>query len=317
MTARMLNAQIHDIAQGGIALMDGQGWFHEPEQVGMESAWNKIRFNKTFGELIEWDFDQYTPQVVVVAIGQNDNHPFDYMEEDYMCEKAVLWREHYTTLLKNLRQVYPKASIVCCTTLLEHDGSWDKAIDDVVVSLDVFREKFICNLDACKGQCCIEGDAGAPLEEEEVAKLEKVLPVIWDQLSPQAREIIDRQGVCYTDQDGDLVTSIVNGKDCVFTCYDEKGCCYCAIEKAYRDGKVDFYKPVSCHLYPIRVGNYGPYKAVNYHRWDVCKAAVILGQKENVPVYKFLKEPLIRKFGEAWYNEMESVAEELRKSNHI
>lgn len=190
-------------------------------------------------------------------------------------------------------------------------------IDDVVVSLDVFREKFICNLDACKGQCCIEGDAGAPLEEEEVAELEKVLPVIWDQLSPQAREIIDRQGVCYTDQDGDLVTSIVNGKDCVFTCYDEKGCCYCAIEKAYRDGKVDFYKPVSCHLYPIRVGNYGPYKAVNYHRWDVCKAAVILGQKENVPVYKFLKEPLIRKFGEAWYNEMESVAEELRKSNQI
>lgn len=190
-------------------------------------------------------------------------------------------------------------------------------IDDVVVSLDVFREKFICNLDACKGQCCIEGDAGAPLEEEEVAELEKVLPVIWDQLSPQAREIIDRQGVCYTDQDGDLVTSIVNGKDCVFTCYDEKGCCYCTIEKAYRDGKVDFYKPVSCHLYPIRVGNYGPYKAVNYHRWDVCKAAVILGQKENVPVYKFLKEPLIRKFGEAWYNEMESVAEELRKSNHI
>ena len=190
-------------------------------------------------------------------------------------------------------------------------------IDDVVVSLDVFREKFICNLDACKGQCCIEGDAGAPLEEEEVAELEKVLPVIWDQLSPQAREIIDRPGVCYTDQDGDLVTSIVNGKDCVFTCYDEKGCCYCAIEKAYRDGKVDFYKPVSCHLYPIRVGNYGPYKAVNYHRWDVCKAAVILGQKENVPVYKFLKEPLIRKFGEAWYNEMESVAEELRKSNHI
>ena len=190
-------------------------------------------------------------------------------------------------------------------------------IDDVVVSLDVFREKFICNLDGCKGQCCNEGDAGAPLQEKEVAELEKVLPVIWDQLSPQAREIIDRQGVCYTDQDGDLVTSIVNGKDCVFTCYDEKGCCYCAIEKAYRDGKVDFYKPVSCHLYPIRVGNYGPYKAVNYHRWDVCKAAVILGQKENVPVYKFLKEPLIRKFGEAWYNEMESVAEELRKSNHI
>ena len=121
--------------QGGIALMDGQGWFHEPEQVGMESAWNKIRFNKTFGELTEWDFNQYTPQVVIVAIGQNDNHPFDYMSEDYMCEKAILWREHYTKLLKKLRQVYPKASIVCCTTLLEHDSSWDKAIDDVVVSM--------------------------------------------------------------------------------------------------------------------------------------------------------------------------------------
>lgn len=136
MTARMLNAQIHDIAQGGIALMDGQGCFHEPEQVGMESAWNKIRFNKTFGALTEWDFNQYTPQVVVVAISQNDNHPFDYMSEDYMCEKAILWREHYTTLLKNLRQVYPNARIVCCTTLLEHDSSWDKAIDDVVVSMD-------------------------------------------------------------------------------------------------------------------------------------------------------------------------------------
>lgn len=130
-----LNAQIHDIAQGGIALMDGQGWFHEPDQIGMESAWNKIRFNKTFGELTEWDFNQYTPQVVVVAIGQNDNHPFDYMSEDYMCEKAILWREHYTEFLKKLRQVYPKASVVCCTTLLEHDSSWDKAIDDVVVSM--------------------------------------------------------------------------------------------------------------------------------------------------------------------------------------
>ena len=146
-------------------------------------------------------------------------------------------------------------------------------IDNVVVSLDVLREKFVCNLDACKGECCIEGDAGAPVELEEVEKLEEVLPVVWDELSPEARAVIDKQGVVYTDRDGDLVTYIVNGKDCVFTCYDEKGYCYCAIEKAYRGGKTDFYKPVSCHLYPIRVGNYGPYQAVNYHRWDVCKAA--------------------------------------------
>ena len=186
-------------------------------------------------------------------------------------------------------------------------------IDDVVVSLDVLREKFVCNLDACKGECCIEGDAGAPVELDEVEKLEEVLPVIWDELSPEACAVIDKQGVVYTDEEGDLVTSIVNGKDCVLTCYDEKGYCYCAIEKAYREGRCDFYKPVSCHLYPIRVGDYGPYKAVNYHRWDVCKAAVLLGQKENVPVYKFLKEPLVRKFGEDWYKELENVAEELRK----
>jgi hypothetical protein len=185
-------------------------------------------------------------------------------------------------------------------------------IDDTIISLDVFKEKFLCNLDACKGECCIEGDAGAPLEESEVDQLKKVLPVIWKDLSPEAQTVIEKQGVCYKDEDGDLVTSIVNGKDCVFTCYDEKGCCYCAIEKAYRDGKVDFYKPVSCHLYPIRVQNYSEFRAVNYHRWSVCKAAVLLGEKEDVPVYKFLKEPLIRKFGEEWYTELEIAAEELK-----
>lgn len=190
-------------------------------------------------------------------------------------------------------------------------------IDDVIVSLDVFREKFLCDLHACKGECCIEGDAGAPVELEEVEKLEEVLPVIWDDLAPEAQEVINRQGVVYTDEEGDLVTSIVNGKDCVFTCYDEKGYCYCAIEKAYREGKCNFYKPISCHLYPIRIGDYGPYKAVNYHRWDVCKAAVLLGKKENLPVYKFLKEPLIRKFGAEWYQELENVAKELEAQHLI
>ncbi|MGL5980923.1 MAG: DUF3109 family protein [Phocaeicola sp.] len=190
-------------------------------------------------------------------------------------------------------------------------------IDDVVISLDVIREKFICNLDACKGICCIEGDAGAPVEEEEVTKLEEVLPIVWDQLSTAARAVINKQGVVYTDEEGDLVTSIVNNKDCVFTCYDEKGYCYCAIEKAYREGKTDFYKPISCHLYPIRVGDYGPYKAVNYHCWDICKAAVLFGQKENVPVFKFLKEPLVRKFGAVWYEELENVAEELKEQGLV
>ena len=183
-------------------------------------------------------------------------------------------------------------------------------IDDVIVSFDIFKEKFYCDINACKGECCIEGDAGAPLESKEVELLEKVLPAIWDDLSDEAKDIINKQGVCYKDVDGDLVTSIVNGKDCVFTCYDDKGYCLCAIEKAYRNGKTNFYKPISCHLYPIRVGKYGPYKALNYHRWNVCKAAVLLGEKKNTPIYKFLKEPLIRSFGEEWYTELEIAAKE-------
>ena len=184
-------------------------------------------------------------------------------------------------------------------------------IDDVIVSFDIFKEKFYCDINACKGECCIEGDAGAPLESKEVELLEKVLPAIWDDLSDEAKDIINKQGVCYKDVDGDLVTSIVNGKDCVFTCYDDKGYCLCAIEKAYRNGKTNFYKPISCHLYPIRVGKYGPYKALNYHRWNVCNAAVLLGEKKNTPIYKFLKEPLIRSFGEEWYTELEIAAKEL------
>lgn len=184
-------------------------------------------------------------------------------------------------------------------------------IDDVIISFDILKEKFCCNTSLCKGECCIEGDAGAPLEDEEVILLEKALPAIWNDLSDRAKEIIKQQGVCYRDEEGDLVTSIVNGKDCVFTCYDEKGNCLCAIEKAYREGKTGFYKPISCHLYPIRIGKYGQYTALNYHRWDVCKAAALLGNKENIPVYKFLKEPLIRKFGKEWYAELEIAAKEL------
>ena len=192
------------------------------------------------------------------------------------------------------------------------DFSLFKDTDLLPIGFDDFSDMHHLNGQG-KGECCIEGDAGAPVELDEVEKLEEVLPVIWDELSPEARAVIDKQGVVYTDEEGDLVTSIVNHKDCVFTCYDEKGYCYCAIEKAFRAGKTDLYKPISCHLYPIRIGDYGPYKAVNYHRWNVCKAAVLLGQKENLPVYKFLKEPLVRKFGEEWYKELEIAAEELQR----
>lgn len=135
LTARKLKAQIHDIAQGGIALMDKEGWFHEPEQIGMETAWNKVRYNTTFGEMSEWDFSLYTPQVVIVAVGQNDCHPVNYMKEDYCQPKSKKWREHYMNFIKNLRVVYPKAKIICCTTLLNHDKSWDNAIKQVVKAI--------------------------------------------------------------------------------------------------------------------------------------------------------------------------------------
>lgn len=190
-------------------------------------------------------------------------------------------------------------------------------IDDTIISMDCLSEKFCCDLEACKGACCIEGDAGAPVELDEVAELEEALPKVWNELSASAQAVIDRQGVVYTDRDGDLVTSIVNGKDCVFTCYDDKGNCFCALEKAYREGRSKFYKPVSCHLYPIRLKKIGDMTALNYHRWDVCRMAVEKGKQLNLPVYRFLKEPLIRRFGEAWYEELEKAVEELKEQGYL
>lgn len=183
-------------------------------------------------------------------------------------------------------------------------------IDDTIISFDIIEEAFICDLAACKGICCVEGDSGAPVEPDEIEELQKALPHVWDDLSPKAQALINEQGVVYVDEDDEYVTSIVDGKDCVFTCYDDKGYCLCALEKAYREGKINFYKPISCHLYPIRVAKYREFRAVNYNRWSVCKAAVLLGKKENVKVYQFLKEPLIRKFGAAWYEQLENAAKE-------
>lgn len=186
-------------------------------------------------------------------------------------------------------------------------------IDDAIVALDIIEENFLCDLSACMGECCVEGESGAPLEKEEVAVLEEILPLVWDDLSPEAQKVIQKTGVAYKDTDGEMVTSIVNGKDCVFTYYDEKGICKCAIEKVHKEGKTDFYKPISCHLYPIRLQKYRDFTAVNYHRWSVCKAAVALGNKEGLKIYQFLKTPLIRKFGEAWYNELCIAVDEYKK----
>lgn len=185
-------------------------------------------------------------------------------------------------------------------------------IDDTIVSFDLFDEYFICDLASCKGICCIEGDAGAPLELEEVAIIEDLLPVIWDDLSEKSKEVIHQQGVSYIDWDDEPVTSIVEGRECVFTYTDKSGCCKCAIEKAYREGKTDFYKPISCHLYPVRLQKYDDFLAVNYHKWDVCECARILGKKTKLPLYQFLKEPLIRRFGSKWFEQMELAQIELK-----
>lgn len=182
-------------------------------------------------------------------------------------------------------------------------------IGNTLISLDLIERFFCCNLDACHGECCIEGEAGAPISKEEYNKLKEILPIVWDDLLPAAKEVINESGVGYIDSDGDLVTSIVDGKNCVFTCYGEGGMCYCAIEKAYREGRTDFYKPISCHLYPVRLTEYPDFTAINYHRWKICKAAEVLGRKEGIRLYQFLKDPLIRRFGKDWYDELVTACE--------
>lgn len=182
-------------------------------------------------------------------------------------------------------------------------------IDDKLVSLDLIERFFLCDLSYCKGACCVEGDAGAPLEKAEFDLLRKILPEVWDDLSPEAQSVINKQGVGYIDQEGEVVTSIVDGKNCVFTYYDNKGVCKCAIEKAYHEKRIDFYKPISCHLYPVRVARYKDFQAVNYHRWKICAAAELFGKQEGIPIYRFLREPLIRKFGQAWYDELDHCAQ--------
>lgn len=177
-------------------------------------------------------------------------------------------------------------------------------IDDILVSSDIFTEEFCCDLDACKGICCVEGDAGAPVTLDEIGGIEDALDTVWDDMSASAQAVVDKQGVAYTDRDGDLVTSIVGGKDCVFTCY-EGDCCLCALERAYRSGKTGFCKPISCALYPIREKRLGnDMIALNYNRWDVCRDAVKKGRELHLPVYKFLKEPLIRRFGAEFYEKL-------------
>ena len=186
-------------------------------------------------------------------------------------------------------------------------------IQNTLVSLDVIEKEFCCELDTCRGCCCVEGDAGAPVSDEEVAEIEQILPILLPDMTKEAREVVAKQGISYLDPSGERVTSIVNDKDCIFARTDHNGWCYCLIEKAYNAGKIGFKKPISCHLYPIRLTRVGNYTGVEYHRWDICHCARQLGKKKHIPLYQFLREPLVRRFGEAWYAELELTASEWKK----
>ena len=177
-------------------------------------------------------------------------------------------------------------------------------IDDKIISDEVINMHFMCDLKACSGNCCVEGDEGAPLEEEEIGIIEDALDDIVPYMRTEGLEVVDRHGVFDYGMDGDYVTPLVNDKECAFV-YFENNISFCAIEKAHREGKIDFVKPISCHLYPIRITKFQDFEAVNYHEWPICSPALKHGKSLGIPMYKMLKEPLIRKYGSDWYQKLE------------
>lgn len=182
-------------------------------------------------------------------------------------------------------------------------------IGRTIVSRDIFEEYFLCDLEKCRGACCVEGDSGAPLTPEEAGYIERDYPEFMSFLPEKHREEIERSGFSVIDNDGDLVTPLVGQKQCAYSFYDDRGILKCAIEKAYHEGKTQFRKPVSCHLFPIRITEYKRFDAVNYQQLEICKPGVLCGKSAKLPLYKFLKEPLIRKYGEEWYQDLEAAVD--------
>ena len=177
-------------------------------------------------------------------------------------------------------------------------------IENTCISDDVAEQFFVCDLNACKGACCVEGDVGAPLEDAELPIMKRIYPFVKPYLSADGIKAIEEQGVYTIDHEDDYVTPTIGNRECAYAIYDEAKMLKCGIEQAYLDGKIDFQKPISCHLYPIRITKYDQYEALNYDRWSICSAACKLGQSLGVPVYKFLKTPLIRKYGPKWYAQL-------------
>ncbi len=186
-------------------------------------------------------------------------------------------------------------------------------IGKTAVSDDIADQFFVCELTRCKGACCVEGDLGAPLDEEELAVLESIYKEVKPYLSQAGIEAIEQQGLYIKDWEGDYSTPTIGDKECAYAIYDQQGILKCGIEQAYLDGKIGYQKPISCHLYPIRITKYEQYDAVNYDRWSICTAACHNGKELGVPLYKFLKGPLIRKYGEEWYGQLVGLIETPQK----
>ncbi len=184
-----------------------------------------------------------------------------------------------------------------------------------IVSEDIIEKEFICNLSACKGACCVDGDAGAPLDKKEADLLQEIYPRVKPFLREVGIKAIEEQGTSIITKDGEIETPLIKGEDCAYVFFDEHRTALCGIEEAYNQGEINWKKPMSCHLYPVRVKEYSEFSAVNYHHWHICDDACSLGKELQVPVYKFVKEALIRKFGEDWYMELEKVAKKLSKKN--
>ena len=187
-------------------------------------------------------------------------------------------------------------------------------LQNTVISDDVRDKFFVCNLEKCKGACCVEGDLGAPLEEDELQILQDNYEIIKPYLSAEGQKAIEEQGLYIKDWEGDFSTTTINDRECAYAIYDENLTLKCGIEQAYLDGKISWKKPISCHLYPIRISRYDGFEALNYDKWGICSAACSFGEELGVPVYKFLKEPLVRKYGENWYKELEVLVEEEGKA---
>lgn len=187
-------------------------------------------------------------------------------------------------------------------------------LGDTLISDELVEEQFVCDLNKCKGACCVEGDLGAPLDFDELDQIEDAVELVKEYLGEDAIRTLEKEGGFLVDEDGDFSTTTINGKECAFAFYDDQNILKCSIEQAHLDGKTDFKKPLSCHLYPIRVTKTEKFEALNYDRWSICAPACDLGKELKVPVYKFLKEPLIRKFGENWYAELNLLIEDFKKT---